>query len=186
MAIKLETNRTHHDKQRDGTPTQLLRGHWLPRGLIERKVAHPASHPRTCPSTAAASALTPGWLGLLSLQQPPGLSVLNPVCPTSCTHVWTAGTVLHLQTSEHNHARGVAGLSQGATNRFLQEQNSCSNANQRQMSHSGAAAAPLQPVTHIEFPGITSELALANYWWHPCLAGVKPWPCLSQNRLNNY
>lgn len=43
MAIKLETNRTHHDKQRDGTPTQLLRGHWLPRGLIERKVAHPAS-----------------------------------------------------------------------------------------------------------------------------------------------
>lgn len=47
--MKLEVNRTNHCKQRDETPTKLLGGHGLQRGLTKREVARPSSHPPDMP-----------------------------------------------------------------------------------------------------------------------------------------
>lgn len=86
VAMKLETNRTNCRKQRDGTPTQLLRGHWLPRELTEREVVHPSSHPLDVPLDQQHHQPSPqGGQGFslcsshpASLSSAPGVQLLVP------------------------------------------------------------------------------------------------------------
>ena len=170
--MKFETNRPNHLNQRDGTPTQLVRGHWLWRGLISGRWHIPPATVRTGPRTSSSSSPLPRVA-----EAPLFAGVFSPVHPAPCTWAQAAGETLCLHTSEPRHTQGGEGLPQGTandSNRCLHAENSCSNANERRISRSGAAAAPPGLVTHKESPGSTSAAVLVNYWWHVRLTWVKP------------
>lgn len=175
--MKSETNRTNRHKQRYGTPTQFLRGHWLPRELTKREVARLSSHPPDMPQDQQQHQPSPqdGWGSSLCSSHP--ASVSSAPCAWLLAPERRQPEPHFAFTLQSPSTHGVSRVSLRELLMTLAGASKWKIAAAMQI-RGRSATQVLQLhfwlVTHTESPGGMSGTVLANYWWHLSLRRVKP------------